>query len=131
VQADGPVDNLPLTADPVFALADSKGKYLYVVNQGNTNSNYANSTISAFVIQSTGALLPISDVNNPYPVGNGPTCMIEDPSNQYVFTSNMNDGTVTGKIINQNTGQISDLPRGSSFSATGMAACLVVSGTVD
>jgi hypothetical protein len=43
----------------------------------------------------------------------------------------MNDGTVTGKFINQNTGQLSDLQRGSSFPATGLATCLAVSGNVD
>jgi 6-phosphogluconolactonase (cycloisomerase 2 family) len=132
VQADGPVANLPLTSDPVYILSESKGKYLYVVNHGNgSNSNNANSTISAFVIQSTGQLTPISDVNNPYPVGNGPVCMVEDPSDQYVYTSNMNDGTVTGFVINQNTGQLSGLPRGSLFHAVGLATCLTVSGTVD
>jgi 6-phosphogluconolactonase (cycloisomerase 2 family) len=131
VQADGPVANLPLTSDPVYSLTDSKGKYLYVLNHGTTNSNNPNSTMSAFLIESTGQLVPISDVNNPYPVGNGPVCMVEDPSNQYVYTSNMNDGSITGNIINQNTGQLSGLSRGSTFPAVGLATCLAVSGTVD
>ncbi len=132
VQADGAVANLPLTADPVYSMTDTKNKFLYVLNHGGTNPNYANSTISAYVIESTGQLQPISDANNPYPVGNGPVCMVEDPSNQYVYTSNSNDGTVTGKYINQNTGQLSDLTRGSSFSAfAAQATCLAVSGNVD
>jgi len=132
VQADGAVANLPLTSDPVYSLTDTKGRFLYVVNHSSTNSNYANSTISAFVIESTGQLQPISDPNNPYPVGSGPVCMVEDPSNQYLYTSNSNDGSVTGKYINQNTGQLSDLTRGSSFSAfAAQAACLAVSGNVD
>jgi len=132
VQADGAVANLPLTSDPVYSLTDTKGRFLYVVNHSSTNSNYANSTISAFVIESTGQLQPISDPNNPYPVGDGPVCMVEDPSNQYLYTSNSNDGSVTGKYINQNTGQLSDLTRGSSFSAfAAQAACLAVSGNVD
>jgi 6-phosphogluconolactonase (cycloisomerase 2 family) len=129
---DGPATNLPLTANPVYTLTDSRNKFLYVLNHGTTNSNNPNSSISAFVIESTGALVPISDPQNPYPVGNGPTCMIEDPSNQYVFTSNFNDGSVTGKYINQNTGQLSDLSRGSSFPTGGLGAtCLAVSGNVD
>ena len=41
-------------------------------------------------------------------------------------------GRVTGKYINQNTGQLSDLTRGSSFSAfAALATCLAVSGNVD
>jgi hypothetical protein len=131
-QADGSVANLPTTFDPVWSMTDSKNKFLYVLNHGNpANPNNANSTISAYVIENTGALVPISDPENPYPVGNGPVCMVEDPSNQYVFTSNANDGSVTGKYINQNTGQLSDLSRGSVFQATGLATCLAVSGNVD
>jgi 6-phosphogluconolactonase (cycloisomerase 2 family) len=132
VQADGAVANLPLTSSPVYSMTDTKGKFLYVLNHSGTNPNNANSTISAYVIETTGQLQPVSDANNPYPVGNGPVCMVEDPSNQYVYTSNSNDGTVTGKYINQNTGQLSDLTRGSSFSAfAAQASCLAVSGNVD
>jgi 6-phosphogluconolactonase (cycloisomerase 2 family) len=131
VQADGAVANLPLTSDPVYSMTDTKGKFLYVLNHGSTNSNNANSTISAYVIESTGQLQPISDPNNPYPIGDGPVCMVEDPSSQYVYTSNSNDGSVTGRFINQNTGQLSDLTRGSSFAATGLVTCLAVSGNVD
>jgi 6-phosphogluconolactonase (cycloisomerase 2 family) len=130
-QVGGAVTNLPLTANPVYSMTDSRNKFLYVLNHGTTNSQNANSTISAFVIQTTGALVPISDPQNPYPVGNGPVCMVEDPSNQYIYTSNNNDGSVTGKFINQNTGQLSDLARGSVFPATGLATCLAVSGNVD
>jgi hypothetical protein len=58
--------------------------------------------------------------------------MVEDPSNQYVYTSNGIDGTITGKVINQNTGQLSNLSRGSTFSAAGPGTtCLAVSGNVD
>jgi len=132
-QIAGATPNLPLTVNPVFAMTDARNKYLYVLNHGNNTpgSTNANSTISAFVIQSTGALTPISDPVNPYPIGNGPVCMVEDPSSQYIYTSNNYDGTVTGKYINQNTGQLSALPRGSSFPATGLATCLAVSGNVD
>jgi Lactonase, 7-bladed beta-propeller len=132
VQVDGPVSNLPLTSNPVYSLTDAKNKYLYVVNQSTTNSNNANSSISAFTIDpSTGRLQALSDVQNPYATGNGPVCMVEDPSNQYVYTSNSASGNVTGKIINQATGQLSNLTRGSVFSATGLATCLAVSGNVD
>jgi 6-phosphogluconolactonase (cycloisomerase 2 family) len=130
-QVGGSVANLPQTSDPVFSMTDGKGKYLYVLNHGTNNLNVANSTISAYVIEPTGGLVPVSDVSNPYPVGNGPVCMIEDPSNQYVYTANQNDGTVTGKRIDPTTGQLYDLARGSTFQATGLASCLAVSGNVD
>ena len=134
VQVDGAVPNLPLTSNPVYSMTDSKNKFLYVVNQSTTNTNTAttNSSISAFTIDpSTGRLQPLSDTQNPYATGNGPVCMVEDPSNQYVYTSNNESGNVTGKIINQNTGQLSNLVRGSVFTATGLVTCLAVSGNVD
>ncbi len=129
----GAVPNLALTTDPVYTMTDAKNQFLYVLNHGNntSGSTNANSTISAYTILTTGALVPISDPVNPYPVGNGPVCMVEDPSSQYIYTSNNYDGSVTGKYINQKTGQLSALPRGSSFPATGLATCLAVSGNVD
>jgi 6-phosphogluconolactonase (cycloisomerase 2 family) len=126
----GSVPNLPLTANPQYSFTDARGRYLYVLNQSSTNTQNANSTISAFTIDSTnGKLQQIGDANNPYPVGAGPVCMVEDPTNQYVYTSNNTAGTVTGKIVNQNTGQLSDLTRGSSFPSTGRPTCLAISGS--
>ncbi len=132
VQVDGPVANLPLTSNPVYSLTDSKNKYLYVVNQSTTNSNNANSSISAFTIDpSSGRLQTIPSTQNPYATGNGPVCMVEDPSNQYVYTSNSASGNITGKRINQATGELTNLTRGSVFPATGLVTCLAVSGNVD
>lgn len=129
----GSVPNLALTSNPSYSMADSKSKFLYVLNRSSTNSQNPNSSsISAFTIDSsTGKLQPIGSTNNPYAVGSGPVCMVEDPTNQYVYTSNNIDGTVTGKIINQNSGELADLQRGSTFPATGQATCLAVSGNVD
>lgn len=127
----GSVANLPTTANPVYTLVDSTGKYLYVANQSSTNTTVANSTVSGFNIQSNGQLQAIPDgSNNPYATGGAPVCMVEDPSNQYLYTSNGN-GTVTGKILDRNTGRLSDLSRGSLFTAVGQATCLAVSGNVD
>jgi DNA-binding beta-propeller fold protein YncE len=113
-------------------MVDGKNKYVYVVNQGTTNSHTANSTLSGYVIDpTTGTLTPITDPQNPYAIGNGPVCIVEDPSNQYIYTSNFNDGTVTGKFLDSATGQLTDLSRGSSFQATGQATCLAISGNVD
>ncbi|WP_263383203.1 lactonase family protein [Granulicella arctica] len=130
----GSTPNLALTANPVYSLTDTTGNYLYVLNQSGTNSNVANSTISAFKIDvgATNKLQPVvGDTNNPYAVGSGPVCMGEDPSNQYVYVSNNVAGTVTGKQINTRTGQLSDLARGATFPATGHATCLAISGNVN
>jgi hypothetical protein len=128
----GPTQNLSPGANPVYTLVDSKAAYLYVANKSSTNANIANSSISAFKIQSNGTLLAVPEPTglNPYPVGAGPVCMVEDPSFQYLYTSN-GDGTVTGKVLFAPTGQLSNLSRGSTFTAVGQATCLAVSGNVD
>jgi hypothetical protein len=127
----GPTQNLSPAANPVYTLTDRKGVRLYVANQSTTNSNTPNSSISAFTIQSNGTLSFVPDPGlNPYPIGAGPVCMVEDPSNQYLYTSN-GDGTVTGKVLDNRSGQLSNLTRGSTFTAVGQATCLAVSGNVD
>ena len=127
----GTVTNLTGTSRPVFSLIDNSGKYVYVLNQSTTNTTTTTpySSISAFTINSsTSQLVPIA--GSPYPVGSNPVCMVEDPTNQYIYVSNRNDGTVTGKIINSTTGELSDLKRGSTFQASGLGACLALSGSV-
>jgi 6-phosphogluconolactonase (cycloisomerase 2 family) len=104
-------------------------KYLYVINQGiaSTVSTTA-SSISAFTINSTGQLQTLSDsTNNPYPTGSSPVCIVEDPSNKYIYISSNADNTVTGKLLNQSYGYLSDLQHGSVFPATQNPTCLAVS----
>ncbi|HEV2710928.1 MAG TPA: beta-propeller fold lactonase family protein [Edaphobacter sp.] len=133
----GKVANLPQTSNPVYSMfaTGSSSDYLYVANQSTTNSNApAFSSISAYSIdRTTGKLQMIANTqgNNPYPVGSGPVCMVEDPSNQYIYTSNNVDGTVTGFSLDKSTGQLSNLKRGSKFTATGLATCLAISGSVN
>jgi 6-phosphogluconolactonase (cycloisomerase 2 family) len=127
----GTVSNLTGTSNPMQTLTvtGSGGTtYLYVLNHSNTNTNYANSSISAFTILANGQLQAVGDTLNPYAVGSGPVCIVEDPTNQYLYTSNQGDGTVTGKLINKSTGQLSSLTRTTQFTAVGLATCLVVSG---
>jgi len=134
VVTGGKIANLGQTSNPVYSMVDSSNKYLYVANQSSANSNApAYSSISAYTIDgTTGKLQEIPDTgNNPYQVGAGPVCMVEDPSNQYMFTSNNVDGTVTGFNLDKSTGELSNLRRGSKFTATGLSTCLAVSGNVN
>ncbi len=84
---------------PVNSLTSSSGKFLYVLNYKSTGTTTnSNSTISAFTINSQGQLAPLSDsTNNPYAVGSGPLCIVQDPSNQYIYITDYNDSTVTGQ----------------------------------
>jgi 6-phosphogluconolactonase (cycloisomerase 2 family) len=117
---------------PSWTLLDSTGKYLYVLNKSSSNTTPTNpySTISAYTVNSTNQQLqPIA--GGPYGVGSGPVCMAEDPTNQYMYVSNHTDGTVTGKVLDPNTGELSQLSRGSTFSATGLLGCLAISGSIN
>ena len=130
----GSVPNLGGTSTPVNSLyvaGSSNTNYLYVLNQSTTNGNTPNSSISAFIISSTGQLQTVADPkSNPYSVGSTPVCLVEDPSTKYLYTSNNGDGTVTGKQVDKSTGQLSNLVRGTSFPAVGKATCLVVTGAI-
>jgi len=119
------------TTNPTYTVIDSTNKYIYVLNQSTTSTQVTTpySSISGFIINSTNQeLQPLS--GSPYSVGSGPVCIAEDPTNQYMYISNHNDGTVTGKVFDSTHGTLSDLSRGSTFTATGSAACLAISGAV-
>ncbi len=131
----GSVANLGGTSNPVNSLyvpGTGGTNYVYVLNQSTTNGNTPNSSISGFTINSAGQLQVVADPkNNPYAVGSTPVCLIEDPSDKYLYTSNNGDGTVTGKQLDKSNGQLSDLVRGTSFQAVGKATCLAVTGAID
>lgn len=127
-----------LTSNPSWSLIENSGKYLYVTNKNFASTpTTANSSILAFTInQSTNQLQSISGSGSgsgtAYGTGSGPVCMVEDPTNQYLYTSNYNDGTVSGKVIDNTTGILSVLSRGSSFSTGNtQLQCLAVSGSVN
>jgi 6-phosphogluconolactonase (cycloisomerase 2 family) len=122
----------PNTSDPVYSLIDTTGKYLYVANNSTTNTQTTTpfSSLSALTINPTNQeLQPI--IGSPYTSGSGPVCMAEDPSNQYLYVSNYNDGTVTGYQLNNTTGELANLTKGSTFTTVGKASCLAISGSVN
>lgn len=131
--SSSPFANIASAQDPVWAQSITSGShtFLYVLNQGNTSSSQPNSSISLFTVDSTGKLTAGADANNPYSVGSGPTCMAVSPNNQYLYISNSIDGTVTGKFYNSADGRLSQLSRGTSFSAATHTTCLAISGAVD
>jgi 6-phosphogluconolactonase (cycloisomerase 2 family) len=125
--------NVAADQTPVNSITSNNGKFLYVINQTSTGGNQTptQSSISAFTIDSSGRIQTLSDgTNNPYATGSGPVCVVEDPSNQYLYTSNHVDGTVTGKLLDQNRGYLADLSRGSTFPGPMNATCLAVSGNL-
>lgn len=134
--AGSPYANLPNTFNPSYAILDNSSKYVYVLNKsttvtGQTTTPY--SSISAFTVSSNNSELQqiTTSGSSTYAVGASPVCMVEDLSNKYLYVSNFQDSSITGKVIDTNTGALSDLSRGSSFKTVGNPNCLVLSGSVN
>lgn len=126
-----PYTNLVSNTTPVWTLTStdsSNNTYLYVLNSGATNSTTATGSISAFSVASDGRLTGLGGLNNQFKTGGFPVCILKDPSNQYLYSSN-GDGSITGFQVRQGLGTLTDLRRGSQFKlSSGSATCLVTSG---
>jgi 6-phosphogluconolactonase (cycloisomerase 2 family) len=131
-EATGVFPDDPSQSNPIYVIAESKGKWLYVVNQGdNTNPNNAQSGIAAYTIVTPFNLTPIAG-GSAVGTGAGPQCILEDPSNQYVYTANFNDSTVTGLSVDQNSGTLRPLSQSTkakdSYPLQGPAAWCLTTG---
>ncbi len=131
----GAVANAANATQPAYSFIDAKGAFLFVLNQSSTSTspNTSYSSITIFTITNGELTLP-TNIPNPNKVGAGPVCMVEDPSQQYIYVSNHNDGTITGYRFASTQGTLADLSRGSSFNANigqpGNLECLALSGNV-
>jgi 6-phosphogluconolactonase (cycloisomerase 2 family) len=131
--------NLITGVIPVYSVSVTNGSnsFLYVLNQSIPSTQPGGtSSISAFTVNTNGALQTLGaasgqpDTSNPYPTGSGPVCMVEDPTNKFLYNTNHNDSTVTGKQITNNRGFLSDLNHGSTFPTVQNPTCLAISGNV-
>jgi 6-phosphogluconolactonase len=95
--------------NPVYMLVESKAKYLYVANQQGANINEGAGVV-AYVIDPSSSQLS-EDPGSPFIEGTGaePQCILEDPSNQYIYTANAGDSTVTGKVLDPNSGVLTPM----------------------
>jgi 6-phosphogluconolactonase (cycloisomerase 2 family) len=128
-QTGGSVPDDPTQANPIYLLVESKGKWAYVANTGNndTTTGDAQSGITGYIIDpATHQLTEMPGL--PFGTGAGPECLVEDPSDQFIYTANHFDSTVTGKAIDENAGVLNDLPKASSFSLTGPATWCLING---
>jgi DNA-binding beta-propeller fold protein YncE len=128
----GPAANQPGTSNPTYSFISSNNKFLYVLNQSTTSTTVTQpfSSVTGYNLQNP-SLANSYLTGSPFPVDSGPVCMVQDPTNKYLYVSAHNSGQVTGKLFDANTGELSQLSRGSTFSATGLAQCLAISGAVD
>ena len=127
-----PTANTPASAvNPVALTSDSKGKFLYIANAGPASgTTNPNSQITAFTIAPNGVLAPIASPN-PITTGSGPQCILEDPSNQYIYTADSISNTVTGHVLDPNSGLLTDLRNATSYATVGTPSWCVASGHTD
>ncbi len=107
---------------PDGIVAEPRGEYVYVANRfGPSVTGYA-------VNQGTNALSAISGGSG---TGTGagttgaqPTCVIVDPAlARFVYTSNFVDNSISGFVINPNTGALS-ATQGGFYETSGLTSCV-------
>jgi 6-phosphogluconolactonase len=127
----GQVDNSGTVANPGPMIVDHQGKFLYLTNMGPnlTPSSEASSVSAFFIDPTTGRLTPLA-TSVPFGSGSSPRCILEDPSNQYLYTANYADSSITGAVINSSTGTLTTLRRRTSFGAAGQPTWCTASGTL-
>jgi hypothetical protein len=130
----GPIPDDPNQSDPVYLVQENKGKWFYVANQGNnvTGSGTAQSGIAGYVINSPFQPTEMAGTPIGFGTGAGPQCLVEDPSNQYFYTANFNDSSVTGQSIDENAGTLRPLNQStkapSEYTLTGPPTWCLVDG---
>jgi len=127
-QTGGSVPDDPTLANPIQLLVESKGKFLYVANQGNnTQGTNAQSGLAGYVIDPTTHQLSFI-AGEPFGSGAGPQCLLEDPSDQYIYSADFNDSSVTGRVVDPNSGVLNNLRVTSAVSIQGPATWCLVDG---
>ena len=125
----GAVADDPSQTDPVYLIVESKSKYLYLVNAQGAGINNGAGIVSYVIDPTSGQLT--ENPGSPFQIGSGaqPACILEDPSNQYIYTANAGDSTVTGKVLDPNSGVLTQM-QGSTgqFTLTGPASWCIASG---
>lgn len=127
----GAVPDDPTLANPTQLLVESKGKFLYLANQGNnTTGNNPNSGIAGYQVFTSPTYNLEFIAGEPFGSGSGPQCIVEDPSDQYIFTANEYDSTITGRSLDPNSGSLNPL-RNSSYTLPGPATWCFIDGRTD
>jgi 6-phosphogluconolactonase (cycloisomerase 2 family) len=119
-----------VAGNPIALTTDSKSKFLYVANAGPSSGvGNANSDITGYTISSNGVLAPTSPPT--FHTGSSPQCIIEDPSNQFIFTADHDSNTVTGQVLDPSSGNLTDMRRKTTFPTVGNPTWCVADSHTD
>lgn len=134
-QTTGIVPDDPTFADPIWVLQESKGKFVYVANAANNPANknnpYPDGGIAGYSLTSSPSLQLTATTPPTFGTGAAPQCLVEDPSDQYIYTANMGDSTVTGRLVDPNAGVLNNLRKGSKFTLAGPPTWCLINGRTD
>ena len=130
-QTGGAVPDASPQTDPLFIIFETgqSNKWAYLSNFGGVNTNNAQSSIVGYDIDTTSRQLTNMSLS-PFPTGSGPRCLVEDPSNNFIYTANFNDSTVTGRSIDHNSGVLKSLngAANKAYSLPGPATYCLIDG---
>jgi 6-phosphogluconolactonase (cycloisomerase 2 family) len=130
-QTGGIVPDDPTLSNPIYLMVESKGKFLYVANQGNnTNTTNAQSGTAGYVFDTSTHQLSFI-AGEPFGSGAGPQCIVEDPSAQYIYEADYDDSSVTGRLVDPNAGVLNALRVTSNYTLQGPATWCLVNGRTD
>src|SRR5581483_1867767 len=128
-QSGGIIPDDSTLANPITLMVESKSKYLYVANQGNNpTGNNPQSGISGYFITTAPAFQLQFIPQQPFGSGSGPQCIVEDPSDQFIYEANQYDSTITGRSLDPNSGALNPLRVASSYPLQGPPTWCLVDG---
>jgi 6-phosphogluconolactonase (cycloisomerase 2 family) len=128
-QTGGVIPDDPTLANPTYIMVESKGQFIYVANQGNnvTGTNPQSGIAGYFMTTSPSYQLSFLTPST-YGSGSGPQCLVEDPSDQFVYTANYGDSTISGRAVDPRSGVLTQLRVASSYKLQGPANWCLVNG---
>ncbi len=125
----GAVPDDPTLSNPIYIMLESKGQFLYLANQGNnTQGPNPESGIAGYHITTSPAYQLSFNSDEPFGSGSGPQCIVEDPSDQFIYEADEYDSTVTGRVVNPETGDLTGLRVTSDYKLEGPASWCLVDG---
>jgi 6-phosphogluconolactonase (cycloisomerase 2 family) len=129
-EPSGVIPDDPTLANPIYVLIESKGKFVYVANQGNNTTGVNPESGLAGYFLTTAPSYQLSFIaEEPFGSGSGPQCIVEDPSSQFIYEANEYDSTITGRLLDPNTGDLNDLRSGpGSYPLEGQPTWCLVDG---
>ena len=99
-----------------------------VKGNNTTGNNSPGSGISGYFITTAPAFQLQFIPQQPFGSGSGPQCIVEDPSNQFIYEANQYDSTVTGRSLDPNSGALNPLRVTSSYPLQGPPTWCLVDG---